>query len=114
AVNGLRQAGEDFRALFHNEVIYEEARPAVNGKAMGLQIADAVLELVEPAGGGPLQEQLLAHREGNPSTVFGVRDLDVARHYFAARGVELVGGTAPDTLAIPAHQNRGVIFEFSE
>jgi hypothetical protein len=43
-----------------------------------------------------------------------VRDLDQARSYFRDRGVELEPGTAPDALAIPAEQNRGVIFEFSE
>ena len=45
--------------------------------------------------------------------MFGVRDLDRVRTYFGARGVELVAGTAPDSLAVPARQNRGVIFEFT-
>ena len=58
-------------------------------------------------------EHLLEHGEGIRSTVFGVRDLDHARSYFAERGIELVPGTAPDTLAIPAEQHRGVIFEFA-
>ena len=81
--------------------LYEAARPAVAGTAVGLQIADAVLELVTPVGDGPLRQHLLEHGEGIRSTVFGVRDLDVARRYFEDRGVEMVSGTAPDTLAIP-------------
>ena len=73
----------------------------------------AVLELVAPDGDGPLQQHLQEHGEGIRSTVFGVHDLDHARTYFRERGIELVPGTAPDTLAIPAEQNRGVIFEFA-
>jgi hypothetical protein len=45
--------------------------------------------------------------------VFGVSDINRARTYFGERGIELVPGTAPETLAIPARQNRGVIFEFT-
>jgi hypothetical protein len=114
AVTDMAQALEDFRAVLHSEVAYEAARPAVAGTAVGLQIADAVLELVTPAGEGPLRQHLLQHGDGIRSTVFRVRDLDVARRYFEDRGVEMVSGAAPDTLAIPADQNRGVIFEFSE
>ena len=114
AVTDLPRALEDFQAVFVSEVVYAEARPAVAGTAVGLRIADAVLELVAPDGDGPLQRHLLDHGEGIRSTVFGVRDLEQARRYFEGRGVELEPGTAPDTFAIPAVQNRGVIFEFSE
>jgi catechol 2,3-dioxygenase-like lactoylglutathione lyase family enzyme len=114
AVTDMDQALEDFQAVFDNEVVYEEARPAVSGTAVGLRIADAVLELTAPDGDGSLQQHLVEHCEGIRSTVFGVRDLDQARSYFRDRGVELEPGTAPDALAIPAEQNRGVIFEFSE
>jgi hypothetical protein len=79
-----------------------------------LRIADAVLELLAPVGDGPLQEHLIAHGEGIRSTRFGVRDLDIARRYFHDRGIELVDGAAPGTLAIPPHQNLGVLFELAE
>ena len=90
----------------------ERARRA-RGDGVGLRVGGAVLELVAPDGDGPLQQHLQDHGEGIRSTVFGVRDLDRARAYFAERGIELVPGTAPDTFAIPAEQNRGVIFEFA-
>jgi hypothetical protein len=114
AVADLAPAVEDFRAVFDSTVVYEEARPAVRGTAVGLRVADTVLELMAPTGGGPLEEHLLRHSEGIRSTVFGVRDLDQAARYFEERGVGLVPGAAPDTLAIPSEQNLGVIFEFSE
>jgi hypothetical protein len=114
AVTDMAQALEDFQAVLHNEVVYEAARPALAGSAVGLHIGDAVLELVTPDGEGPLQQHLVEHGEGIRSTVFGVRDLAVARRYFRDRGVDTVSGTAPGTLAIPPEQNLGVIFEFSE
>ncbi|MFI5046063.1 MAG: VOC family protein [Acidimicrobiia bacterium] len=114
AVTDMEPALEDFQAVFQHEVVYEEARPAFSGTAIGLRIADSVLELVAPDGDGPLHQHLVEHGEGIRSTVFGVRDLGQARDYFAARGVELEPGTAPGAFAIPAEHNRGVLFEFSE
>ncbi len=114
AVRDLDQALEDFRAVLHGEVVHEAPRRAVSGTAVGLQVADAVLELVAPDGDGPLRQHLLEHGEGIRSTVFEVLDLARARRHFEHRGVEMEPGTAPDTWAIPAAQNRGVIFEFSQ
>ncbi len=114
AVNDLATGVEDFQAVFENEVLYEEARPADGANAVGLKIADAVLEVVAAGGDGPLRQHLLAHSEGIRSAVFGVRDLDQARGYFAEHGVDLQAGSAPGRLAIPAEQNLGVIFEFAE
>jgi hypothetical protein len=113
AVADLASALADFRALLHHEVLYEVRREAIAGTAVGLAIGGAVLELVAPDGDGPLQRHLRQHGEGIRSTLFGVRDVDGARTYFSARGIELVPGTAPHALAIPAEQNCGVIFEFA-
>jgi len=114
AVNDLAQGVEDFRAVFACDVAYEIERPAIGAQAVGLQIADAVLEVVAPTGDGELQQHLLAHSEGIRSTVFGVRDLDQAASVLREKGVELVPGSAPDMLAIAPEQNLGVLFEFAE
>jgi hypothetical protein len=113
AVADLATALADFEAVLEHDVLYEVRRPAVAATAVGLLVGGAVLELVAPDGDGPLQQHLQERGEGIRSTVFGVSDLDRARAYFRERGIELVPGTAPDTLAIPARQNRGVIFEFT-
>jgi hypothetical protein len=113
AVADLPTAVADFTAVLEHEVRYEVRRETTAGTAVGLEIGGAVLELVAPDGDGPLREHLQARGEGIRSTVFGVRDIDRARGYFAERDVELVPGTAPERLAIPAAQNRGVIFEFA-
>lgn len=114
AVVDLEAALEDLRAVLDGEVVYEEARPDVNGRAVGLQVADAVLELIAPDGRGPLLDHLLAQGEGILSTIFGVRDLGRASDHLRERGVQLVPGWAPGRSAIPPAQNRGVTFEFAE
>ena len=113
AVADMTSALADFQAVLGHEVLYEVRRGLVAGTGVGLGVGGAVTELVAPDGDGPLRHHLEAHGEGIRSTVFGVRDLDRVRTYFGARGVELVAGTAPDSLAVPARQNRGVIFEFT-
>jgi hypothetical protein len=113
AVKVLASALADFAAVLEHQVVYEERRVALGATAVGLSVGGAVLQLVAPDGDGLLQQHLLEHGEGIRSTVFGVSDLDRARSYFAARGIDLVPGTTPAMLAIPAEQNRGVIFEFT-
>lgn len=113
AVADLATALADFQAVLHHEVLYEAQRDSLAATGVGLLVGGAVLELVAPDGDGPLQEHLQAHGEGIRSTVFTVTDLDRARKHVAAGGIEVVLGTAPDTFAIPAVHNRGVIFEFA-
>jgi hypothetical protein len=113
AVADLASALADFQAVLEHDVLYETRRDVVAATGVGLLVGGVVLELVGPDGDGPLQQHLQEHGNGIRSTVFGVSDLDRARTYFASRGIELGPGTAPDTFAIPAEQNRGVIFEFT-
>ncbi len=113
AVGDMATALPDFQAVLQHEVRYEARRAAIAATAVGLEIGGAVLELVAPDGDGATAQHLRTHGEGIRSTVFGVQDLDRARAYFHARGIELVPGTAPDALAIPAALNRGASFEFT-
>jgi hypothetical protein len=113
AVADLASALAHFQAILEHEVIYEVRRDVVGGTAVGLTVGGAVLELVAPDGDGPVDQHLREHGEGIRSTVFGVRDVDAVHRYFRERGIELVPGTAPDTLALPSEQNRGVVFEFA-
>jgi hypothetical protein len=113
AVADLSTALPDFQAVLAHETGDEVRRDAVSATGVTLDVGGAVLELVAPDGDGILDQHLRAHGEGIRSTVFGVHDLERARAYFAERGIDLVPGTAPEALAIPAEQNRGVIFEFT-
>jgi len=112
AVFDLPTALADFGAVLQHEPRDEVRRAEIGGTSIGLQVGGAVLELVAPDGDGVVAQHLRAHGEGIRSTVFGVRDLDGVRAYFADRAIDLGPGTAPDALALPAEHNRGVIFEF--
>jgi hypothetical protein len=81
---------------------------------VGLRIADAVVELITPVGEGTLQRHLHRFGDGIRSTVFRVGDIEQAKRYFAERRINLLPGDAPNTWAMPAEHNLGLIFEFSQ
>jgi catechol 2,3-dioxygenase-like lactoylglutathione lyase family enzyme len=113
-VSNLEFATEFFEDFLGGTVIYEEARPAVAARAVGLTLADTVAELISPIGAGPIERFLARYGDGIRSTVFAVRDLDQAKRYFAERGVMLHPGDAPGSVAIAPEDNVGLLFEFSE
>ena len=114
AVHDIAAASEFVQSFLGGAPAYEAPREAIGGRAIGLQVADAVVELVTPTGEGELSRHLHRYGDGIRSTVFGVRDIEQARRYFGARSVPLVAGGAPGSFAVPAEANKGVIFEFAE
>jgi hypothetical protein len=114
AVHNLPAAIAFLQSFLAGEVVYEEPRPAIGARAVGLKVADAIVELVAPISEGALLKHLHRFGEGIRSTVFATRDIERAREYLREGGVEPVPGDAPGTLAVPAASNLGVIFEFSE
>lgn len=114
AVHGLVAAQAFLTGFLSAETVYEASRPALAAQAIGLRVADGMIELQAPAGPGELDRHLRRCGQGIRSTVFAVRDLAAVRRYFAERGVELVPGYAEGALAVPASANLGVIFELAE
>jgi catechol 2,3-dioxygenase-like lactoylglutathione lyase family enzyme len=114
AVSDIEAAKRFVQSFLSGVLVYDEARPESAARAIGLQVADAVLELISPTGNGPARRELERVGQGISSMVFRVRDLDQAKRYFLERNVELVGGTAPDRFLVAPEANRGVFFEFSE
>lgn len=108
----LKPAALFFEDFFSGKRLYEKERRAIAARAIGLQVADYVVELLAPTGDGVLRRHLERIGQGIYSVVFGVRDLDQAKRYMAGKGVTLVPGTVPDRLAVPAEANLGVVFEF--
>lgn len=114
AVADLDRAAEFFRNFVGAKVLYEEPRPAVGARAVGLEIADSVAELISPTSDGYIERYLARYGDGIRSCVFSVRDLEQARSYLAGRGLELQAGDAEDTFAVAPTDNQGLLFEFSE
>jgi hypothetical protein len=114
AVHDIDAASAFYRSFVSAKPVYEEARPAVAARAIGLHVSDDVVELITPTGDGPLQRHLHRYGDGIRATNFGCRDLAQVERYFAERGLALVPGDAPNSLAVPAEANLGGIFQFSE
>lgn len=109
-IDAARAFYEDFLAA---AMLFEEYRPAIAGQAIGLRVADAVVELLTPTRPGWLDERLRRQGQGILSTVFGLRDMAQARNYCVAKGLPLVAGTAAGRLAVPPEVNQGILFEFA-
>jgi hypothetical protein len=114
AVSDIGAASSFLKSFLSAEPAYEAPRPGLAAQAVGLQVADCVVELLTPTGDGVLQRELQQIGQGIRSMVFRTRSLDQARRYFTERGVPLVPGSAPDRFAVDPAANRGVLFEFSE
>lgn len=114
AVEDLEAARAFLQDFLSAEVLYEVGRPALAARAVGLKVADGVIELQAPEGPGELQRHLYRFGQGIRSTVFQVRDIAGAGRFLAGRGLETVPGAMESSLTVPASANLGVIFEFAQ
>ena len=100
------------RGFFATKIVFDEQRPALNARVIGVPVSDTVIELMAPLGPGELEDYLQRAGQGIRSTLFNVADLDIARAYFKARGIDALPGSTPDRFLVPEKANRGVLFEF--
>ncbi len=114
AVRDLAAARSFLESFLTAEPVYEAPRPAIAAQAIGLRVADGIVELLAPAGPGELQRHLDRFGEGIRSTVFGTRDIEAVRRFLVERGMVTVPGSFEASLTVPADANLGVIFEFAE
>lgn len=114
AVNDLDAAADFLKRFLSAQAAYEETRSVQGARALGLKIADCIVELLAPVGEGAIASQLAQAGEGIVSVVFGARDMDQVRSYHADRGVELIDGLAPGRLGVPPSVNHGIFIEFTE
>ena len=114
AVDDIEAASKFLQSFLGAKPIYEAVRTGLGAKAIGLTVADDVVELVSPNGDGKLMREMLKTGHGVRSLVFGVKDVGQARGYFEGRGVPLIDGTAPGSFALAPEANLGILFEFAE
>jgi hypothetical protein len=114
AVHDATAAGHFLKRFLSAETIYEEARPVQGGHAVGLKIADCIVELLAPTGPGTIASHLEQAGEGIFSVVFAASDMDRVRSYHSERSVELMDGLAPGRLGVPPSINHGIFVEFTE
>jgi len=99
--------------LFGATQAYAEDRPALGARAIGVPVADTVMELLQPTGPGVIADHLRDHGEGLRSTVLGARDMAAVRSWCADHALPLEAGSAANRLAVPAAANHGVMIEFA-
>jgi hypothetical protein len=114
AVEDLAAAVNRFVTVAGGEVCYKGGRWTAAANAVGLRVGDTVIELISPTGPGPVRDYLDRYGERIRSTVFGVTSLDRAERYLRDKGISMTDGDAPGARAVPAAQNHGLLFEFTE
>ena len=114
AVSDLAAASTFLQSFLGAKPVYEVVRAGLGARAIGLRIADDICELVSPMSDGPLLREMLRVGHGIRSTVYGVSDVAVARAYFESRGLRVIEGTAPGSIAVDPRDNLGILFEFAE
>ena len=114
AVADIDAASAFLQGFLSATPVYEEDRPAIGVRAVGLRIADVTVELQTPTGDGELARHLYRYGDGIRSTVFRVQNVDATRCHLEGLGLPTVAGSLPGSIAISAEANLGVIFEFAE
>lgn len=112
AVADLEGASQFLQSFLGAKPLYEIERTGIGARAIGLQIAEDVCELVSPKGDGLLMRDMLRTGHGIRSTVYAVKDVAATRAYFESRGLRVIDGTAPGSIAVDPRDNLGILFEF--
>ena len=112
ALNSIARTAEFFRNCCGSTVQYEEDRPQIAAKAIGVQLADVVVDFLTPTGAGPIRSFIDQYDERIRSMIFQVKNIDAVRRYFEDKKVPLVSGDVPNSVAIVPDQNLGVLYQF--
>ena len=114
AVNSVAAAEGRLVELAGSARITTISRPRAAAKGVQLQVGEAVWELLEPTGDGPLAEFLDHYDQRMRSVVFKARDLAQVQRHLGAQGFDFIPGDGDDSLAIDPGQNHNLRFEFVE
>jgi hypothetical protein len=96
------------------EILYEEARPALHGRATGILVAGYVLEIQSPSGDGELSEFLDRYRPRIRTATWRVSSLEDLERGLAAQGIRLLEGDRDGAVAIAPADNLGLSMQFVE
>ncbi len=114
AVADAAAASAFLQAFLCAKPLGEEACPALGARLFALQIADARVELLSPAGAGELLDAMLLQGQGMRSTLYAVSDIGRARAWFEEKGLRVIAGSVPGSIAVDPRDNLGILFEFRQ
>jgi len=113
AVVDIDAASGFLQSFLGAKPVYETERSGLQARAIGLEIANAICELVSPNGDGPLMREMLVQGQGLRSTVYRVQSVAATRAYLEEKGLRVSDGTAPGSIAVDPRDNLGIRFEFA-
>lgn len=115
AVRDLPGAAEFLTDLVGAEPIYEIDREPAGGRAVGLRIADHVIELLAPTrSSGPAGSYMERFGPRMRSIIFQVKSLRALEIYLAERQLRTVPGDFTGATGIDPADNYGVLWQFTE
>lgn len=112
AVTDIEAASAFLQGFLNAKPVYEAVRTSLNARAIGLQIANDICELLCPIGDGVLMRDMLKTGHGIRSTRYRVKSVAQARSYFEGIGLRVIEGTVPGSVAVDPRDNLGLLFEF--
>jgi len=114
AVSDSEAAVARLLELTNATVTGKVAHSAARSEGTRLRVGNIDWEIVQPTGDGPVAEYLARYGDRIRSTVFKASDLSKVEGYLKAQGFDTVPGDADGSVAIPAAQNKNLLFEFTE
>ena len=115
AVHDLEAAVAFFRETIAGaDVVYEEERAQIGGRAAGVRIAGYVVELQSPVTDGDLAAFLARYRERVRTMTWKVESLDGLARHLAGCDVAVEPGDRAGTLAVRSADNLDVGMQFVE
>ncbi len=113
-VADIESASAFMQGFLGAKVVAESLRPALGAKVVSLKIADALCELLCPAGEGALLREMLQQGQGMRSTLYAVQDIERASAWFGEKGLRVIAGSVPGSIAVDPRDNLGILFEFRQ
>jgi catechol 2,3-dioxygenase-like lactoylglutathione lyase family enzyme len=106
-------AAEWLADLTATDVSYDEPRPGVSGRAVGVALPGHVIEFFGPTGEGPTQDLLASRGERIHSVTFDVKDIDAALAFLSEQGIGTRPGTADGRVFLDEGSTAGSLFELA-
>ena len=114
AVESLDAAAQFYKDFCGADARMPKRAPAEGVQEVVLTLGDTSVTLMSSSSGGQVRDFLDRNGEGIYSMVFAVEDLSRVSPYFSSKGIQLIPGTTPGSVAVPTESNFGVLYEFEE